>query len=390
MTQLIKQFHTQLMHALQPILHPTRLYRADAEEQALLTADLARMILLFVGLSSVVMGLTAAAGLFEMTFTHALLLWLLAAVELISWWLIGHRPRWTHFLFGLNLIVYTLMLAPLVVAEPQMTTILFAAVFPILGAFILINRREGLLNLIIALLLPDLVQWLGGPPLNAEQHYNYVVFTLTGGVIGMALATLIQTLIARLSEQVAQLTHMATHDPLTGALNRKGLQEHGEIMLSAHLRKANMPMTAAIIDLDFFKAVNDTWGHEAGDEVLRILVGQIQQCFTRKSDLLARLGGDEFVLLLADTPLQNAHRLLVELAQHLQENLPRYKNHTMPVALSIGAAGLKRGEHETLDDLLREADARVYRAKEAGRSHVCSEIECTDIPTAFEKPASTR
>ncbi len=390
MIKFIQKLRAQLKKALQPVLSPPRRYEEDEDEQVLLTAELARLILFIVGIGSLLMGLTAAFGLFDMSMTHGLLLWFLAVVELASWWLIGLWRNWARPLFGFNLILYTLMLAPLVAADPDMFTMLFASIFPVLGAFILINRHEGLLNMAIALLLPDLVQWLGGPQLPPEQRFNYIVFILMGSAIGLALATLIQKLIARLSERIVQLAHMATHDPLTGALNRKGLREHGEIMLAAHLRKASMPMTAAIIDLDFFKQINDTFGHEAGDKVLQYLVELIHQRFRRKSDVLARLGGDEFVLLLANTPLESAHALLVDLAHALQDNLPEYKHHTLPVALSIGAAALHREQHNDLDDLLNAADAWVYRAKEAGRSHVCSEVDCTDIPTRFPKPASTR
>lgn len=391
MKALIDTLREQLGRALRPVLAPKRRYEVDeALENTLLTPELARLILLLIGAGSLAMGLTAAVGLFEMTHAHALLLWGLATVELGSWWLIGLWRNWTRPLFAFNLLLYTAMLAPLVVSDPHMYTMLFASVFPVLGAFILINRRQGLVNLVLALLLPDLVHWLGGPQMGAEQRYNYILFTLLGGGIGLALATLIQQLIARLSEQVMRLAHLATHDPLTGALNRKGLEEHGAVMLSTHLRKANMPMTAAIIDLDFFKQVNDTWGHEAGDVALKHLVNLIHQRFRRRSDILARMGGDEFALLLPNTPLVHAHELLVALSRTLQDNLPEYEGERLPLALSIGAAALDRARHRELDDLLRDADQWVYQAKQAGRSHVCSPVDCTAIPTAFEPPASAR
>ncbi len=383
---------THLLHnALKPVLQPARRYEVDeALERALLTPELARLILFLIGTSSLIMGVIASMGLFDISKQHALLLWILTVFQLGSWWLIGLWRNWTRPLFAFNLILYTLMLAPLVVSDPDMYTMLFASVFPVQGAFILINRRQGLINLLIAMALPYLVHWLGGPEMPVEQRFNYFVFNLLSGAVGLALATLIQHLIARLSEKVEHLSHLATHDPLTGAFNRKGLEEHGEIMLAAHLRQAQMPMTVAIIDLDYFKQVNDTYGHEAGDHVLKYVVDLIHQHFRRKSDVLGRLGGDEFVLLLPNTPLEKAFSLLTELSQTLQDNLPRYQGHILPVALSIGTAALKRGQHHRLKDLIKEADEYVYQAKKMGRSHVCSEQGCSAIPTHFIKPQTDR
>lgn len=150
------------------------------------------------------------------------------------------------------------------------------------------------------------------------------------------------------------------------------------------------PLALAVIDLDYFKHVNDTFGHDAGDHVLKYLTDLMHRFFKRKSDLVARLGGDEFVLIAANTSLDFAHHQLTELARHLQENPPRWHGEPLPVALSIGVAALDVHTHHALKDLIKAADKQVYRAKKKGRSHVCAPHTCTPIPLSFEPPATSR
>ena len=148
---------------------------------------------------------------------------------------------------------------------------------------------------------------------------------------------------------VGRLRAAASTDPLTGVANRRAWAERSEQLLR-RARATGRPLTVAVLDLDGFKAVNDTAGHAAGDALLRD-VADAWSGGLRARDVLARLGGDEFVLALPDTGPDEARALLDRLAR------------TRATAWSSGTATSSGGD--ALDDLLSRADAALYAAKRA-------------------------
>ena len=162
------------------------------------------------------------------------------------------------------------------------------------------------------------------------------------------------------AQEHAQLEELSVRDPLTGANNRAYLERHAPRILEFATRRA-FPVHLFFIDLNGFKAVNDTLGHDAGDIIL-IRVVQTIQAMIRAYDIFVRLGGDEFVILLPDTDESMARAFLGRLqtalagieAHHGQNSVP-------PVSASVGMARHQAGQ--TLDDLLREADRLMYAAK---------------------------
>jgi len=169
-----------------------------------------------------------------------------------------------------------------------------------------------------------------------------------------------------LDRQRLELEFMATHDPLTGLPNRALVLASVEQML-ARARRQQTPVAALFIDLDNFKAINDTLGHGAGDELLRAVTARLQDA-VREVDALGRLGGDEFVVIaegvsLADGPAPFAQRLLDALAQPFE--LAGRDNHRLTVTASVGVA---TGIRKSAEELLRDADIAMYQAKWAGKS----------------------
>ncbi|GAA3256206.1 diguanylate cyclase domain-containing protein [Dactylosporangium siamense] len=161
----------------------------------------------------------------------------------------------------------------------------------------------------------------------------------------------------QLGEARAELRHQALHDPLTGLGNRNLLEEFTRSGLRPGVRASVL-----VLDLDGFKAVNDTLGHAAGDELLRVVASRLR-AHAREGDLVARLGGDEFVVLLPDA----ADDVAAEVAARLRFALIapiRIDGRFVQVDASIGAATATEG---TLDALLRAADAEMYREKAARR-----------------------
>lgn len=190
-----------------------------------------------------------------------------------------------------------------------------------------------------------------------------------------AQAELLQRALAesnrKLELQRAELEKLATRDPLTGLLNRREFVRQAEQEL-ARARRLGGSLALLMVDLDHFKAVNDHFGHPAGDEVLRHVSGLMAQA-VRGTDLLARFGGEEFVLLLPDTPADHALHLADKLRQRLAGTPVAVLG--APVTASIGLACPPAGCAVALDDLLRHADLALYQAKREGRNRtVAAEV----------------
>jgi len=161
-----------------------------------------------------------------------------------------------------------------------------------------------------------------------------------------------------------QLGQEARSDPLTGLPNRR----HFDLALEERLARASTnrhsdAFSVAILDIDHFKPINDTYGHEVGDQVLKqlalILSSQI-----RESDLAARIGGEEFALLIPETSLEEANSAL----ERLRLAIETHPWQPVPVTASVGVTGYLEGD--TRESLITRADSALYRAKHLGRNHV--------------------
>lgn len=164
-----------------------------------------------------------------------------------------------------------------------------------------------------------------------------------------------------------ELERQASTDGLTGLLNRRAALE-GLTWQLAHARRSSLPLAVVAMDLDHFKDVNDQWGHDAGDVVLRHFADTCNRV-KREVDLCSRFGGEEFMVVLPDTNLLGARRfgerLLAALREH-QTVLP--SGDRVTVSASLGIALARPGE--SVKGLLRRADDAMYAAKDAGRAQI--------------------
>jgi diguanylate cyclase (GGDEF)-like protein len=163
-----------------------------------------------------------------------------------------------------------------------------------------------------------------------------------------------------------RLKWMAVRDPLTGVLNRRVM----ETVLNREFKRAQRYKSAlslAFIDLDDFKIINDRFGHECGDALLKHVAGQLG-AITRDSDVVARYGGDEFVIILPGTPVQEANKLLQRLQQHFRDKPMRYKEKVMAASISFGIASMADRNVADPESLLREADTMLYNIKKIKKS----------------------
>lgn len=181
-----------------------------------------------------------------------------------------------------------------------------------------------------------------------------------------------------LGREEQRLAHLTLVDPLTGLYNRR----HFVDVLQAELARAKRtgrPLALLMLDIDHFKRVNDTWGHQAGDRVLQLLAQTVLHSI-RLEDLAARVGGEEFAVIMPGlddtTALQAAERL-----RGIVEHTPFAVDvtTTIDVRISVGIAATNKGTPADMDALISAADAALYRAKQTGRNRVCSAWQCVGI-----------
>ena len=164
-----------------------------------------------------------------------------------------------------------------------------------------------------------------------------------------------------------ELTLMATTDSLTGACNRRCFWEKAELELERHLRYGRH-MSLVLLDIDHFKHINDTYGHPAGDFVLKALVGVCLDSI-RKTDLLGRVGGEEFAILLVETGQEDATCVAERLRCNLAAARVDWEGAGLSFTVSLGLTAARSGD-ALLDGLYKRADTAMYMAKEAGRNRL--------------------
>jgi len=161
-------------------------------------------------------------------------------------------------------------------------------------------------------------------------------------------------------------------DPLTGCYNRGHLNE----LLPREIKRAlryKHPLALAMCDIDHFKKVNDTYGHQCGDEVLKILVQSITDLIRADTDWLARYGGEEFMLLLPETNLDNAYGLAERLRKHIAQKTIETEEDKVSITASFGVTGFDvstASNYITPEALINTADKYLYEAKKQGRNRV--------------------
>ncbi len=197
------------------------------------------------------------------------------------------------------------------------------------------------------------------------QERGFPILDAEGGVRAMTGVVSDITERKRLEEE---LKHEARTDPLTGSSNRRHFFTLAEraIRLS---RRYQHPLSLLMLDIDHFKAVNDTYGHHAGDLVLQALVQACRQTL-RDVDMLGRIGGEEFAVLLPETDAEHALQAAERLRQAVAAvEVPLEDGRAVRFTISLGVANLCDLD-EDIDALLKRADGALYRAKEAGRTRV--------------------
>ena len=241
-------------------------------------------------------------------------------------------------------------------------------------AFLMAGRRYGLLwtAITVLVLLAYYLLEINGidMPQGIPEEYIATIKLLTWLVsISLVVVCLfiyevsVNMLTNRLNEEQRKLAYEATHDSLTGLLNRKSLQTSINLAIDSHRRHGKI---AALfyIDLDNFKPINDNHGHNVGDEVLKEFT-RIVSSNIRKADIFARWGGEEFVILLPETDVGTAIKMADKLRAVTEEH---HYTSVNKITASFGVTRLIKGDNET--KFINRADDALYKAKKNGRNRV--------------------
>lgn len=341
---------------------------------------------LFFGLPDWLM-LGASEGFYVLTsirVVHAvLLLWL--AHQLLE------KPHWAILGWPVTIVAivgYPLyFIYPLYV--PSFETLGFAIIMLLLiGMYVFIPNRLMLTNLIAAFgiffavasrvmqgagvaELPQMLMLLLWPAL---AGYSAAIRINIGSRRAFVLWQQAEQTNQRLASEIkhskdleAELKRQALTDPLTGLSNRR----HYEMLFEREherCRRHKSPMTVGMIDLDHFKRVNDTYGHDVGDEVLKF-VAKVMQLPLRQTDILGRFGGEEFIVILPDTSLEQAQAIAERMRRALEDDALMHGDVRISITATFGLTQV-RADDVDLQDCVRRADDALYEGKRSGRNRV--------------------
>ncbi len=211
-----------------------------------------------------------------------------------------------------------------------------------------------------------------------NQFYEYIPYSLTITIsvaFVVSLPVIFYILLQRRKLDIAyeKLEHMVRFDPLTGALSRRAFFEDIEETLMRP-QEAGQSNAVAFLDLDYFKKVNDSFGHAVGDEVLRVLGDVFKDQFQR-GEIVGRLGGEEFGVFLPECSLAHAEKRMQRLIDEFKKRAEVVSGEAVNCTLSVGVAA--SSTIRDLDTLLGKADEQLYRAKQEGRNCVAvEEAQC--------------
>jgi diguanylate cyclase (GGDEF)-like protein len=177
-------------------------------------------------------------------------------------------------------------------------------------------------------------------------------------------------------EMEKHLQKLASTDPMTDLYNRRAFFEISELEVSES-KSEESPLTCLVIDIDHFKRINDTYGHDVGDKVITA-VSKLMVLNTRTKDHIGRIGGEEFAVLMPKTSSEAAYQIADRLRENISKHLIAIEgNESVQITISIGLSTLNDDQDETIHTLLKRADTALYKAKHNGRNQVCCIPETT-------------
>lgn len=291
----------------------------------------------------------------------------LLASLLLGWgaWRVGRTPYLTLCIYLYLLPTCCFLLYIMVMPNASPTAFVWVYSIPPL-VYLLLGKRRGFL-LTVPFMLVATFSYLA----RFDIPRDAVGLIDLGNALlcGVMVIVFVHMYESRRAAAYQQLAHLAQTDGLTGVANRSCFENALKRSIQEALR-SHVSMVLVVLDVDHFKEVNDRWGHEAGDQVLRQVCASLQQRL-RATDLLGRLGGEEFGVLLRDIDGAAAEPLVQQLRAQIAASQVEYAGQTIAVSATLGMAQWPV-DGQTADELYRCADRRMYQGKTQGRNQLVS------------------
>lgn len=320
------------------------------------------------------------------------------AIALVTLGLRGHCQR-THcdrlpknlwpFALGVYAIIIWHVLVDPHVGISIAVVPTYAAITLLISGLVIIQHRENtrptewaaatfILFFAAVQVVAAIMAFMQGPAGNeslSRLHLHFNFLTLPAGYTAMSMFVILMMA----SDIAANMKKIATHDQLTGLLNRRGFNEYGHRAFSS-ARRAGSPLSVIMTDIDRFKFINDKYGHAAGDAALAHFAKLVSGS-RRSEDVVARVGGEEFALLLPGTGLRDAMALADQLCAEVGSTPMDLTGVGLPMTSSFGVSAIS-DKDKSLDDMVLRADRALYRSKRAGRNQV--DLESSQLMLASD------
>lgn len=271
----------------------------------------------------------------------------------------------------IQLITYFVIISFIIVQTVLASNNIFLPVwidFTIMTAYIATTKKNALIISLYALIALIALRLSGYYTINAFSFMTLLMSFIAFSILGLLISIQLDKYNKENIIQSKKLEKLALIDELTDIFNRRAFYKIGQKILMQSKRE-NKPLSLIMMDIDYFKHINDTYGHKAGDTVLKEFVNEIKSII-RQNDLFSRIGGEEFVILLYDAD----HKSLEKIANKI---LNKIRNHTFNISqdktinitVSLGVYTVQNNE-ENIQQALINADKALYVAKKTGRNRV--------------------
>jgi diguanylate cyclase (GGDEF)-like protein len=246
-------------------------------------------------------------------------------------------------------------------------------------AYMINGKVSGLLYTLASIAIILIADFTTDLHLSDIAIRSAILALIIGSFLSYVYANRITSYESSLKQQNSSLSVLASTDYLTGIMNRRMFNQiSGHYFQTA--QKDHLSLTLLLLDLDHFKKINDTYGHQTGDQLLICFVQTVKNLL-RKSDIFARIGGEEFAILLSQIDKKDAYLLAEKIRQAVENIIVHYEGNNVYVRTSIGIARYNATD-SSFDDIFSRSDMALYKAKKEGRNRTCctafsvNDIDC--------------
>ncbi|WP_223897737.1 GGDEF domain-containing protein [Sulfurovum sp. TSL1] len=270
----------------------------------------------------------------------------------------------SHALLMISLITFTSAL--IFVPQDEFRIIWFYLL--IFVAYIINGKISGLLYTLASITIILIANFTIDLHLSNVAIHSAILGLIIGSFLSDVYTSKINNYESSLKQQNSSLSILASTDYLTGVMNRRMFNQISEHYFDT-AQQGHLSLTLLLLDLDHFKKINDTYGHQTGDQLLISFVQTVKNLL-RKSDIFSRIGGEEFAILLSQIDKQDAYLLAEKIRKAVENITVHYEGHNVYVRTSIGIAQ-NSATDSSFDDIFSRSDMALYKAKKEGRNRTC-------------------